>query len=120
MLFVGSNPTPSTTKRDRRPLALAPGAASSILPLMAVRRYSVIRPDGSEGELLEVDQPLSAPDLTTHPLTGEPLRRMIENPTLSGRWTDRAMGAAAKDSTKLKAGGFRKLERDGDSWRDVT
>ena len=120
MLFVGSNPTPSTTNRDRRPLALAPGAASSILPLMAVRRYSVIRPDGSEGELLEVDQPLSAPDLTTHPLTGEPLRRVIENPTLSGRWTDRAMGAAAKDSTKLKAGGFRKFERDGDSWRDVT
>lgn len=87
---------------------------------MAVRRYSVIRPDGSEGELLEVDQPLSAPDLVTHPQTGEPLRRLIENPTLSGRWTDRAMGAAARDSSKLKAGGFRKLERDGDSWRDVT
>jgi len=87
---------------------------------MALRRYNVIRPDGSEGELLEVDQPLSAPDLTTHPLTGETLRRVIENPTLSGRWTDRAMGAAAKDSSKLKAGGFRKLERDGDTWRDVT
>jgi len=87
---------------------------------MAVRRYSVIRPDGSEGELLEVDQPLGSPDLATHPVTGEPLRREIDNPTLSGRWTDRAMGAAAKDSAKLKAGGFRKLERDGDTWRDVT
>jgi len=87
---------------------------------MAVRRYSVIRPDGSEGELLEVDQPLAAPDLTQHPVTGEMLRRIIENPTLSVRWTDRAMGAAAKDSAKLKASGFRKLERDGDTWRDVT
>ena len=87
---------------------------------MAVRRYNVIRPDGSEGELLEVDQPLGSPDLKAHPVTGEPLRRILDNPTLSGRWTDRAMSASAKDSARLKAGGFRKLERDGDTWRDVT
>lgn len=87
---------------------------------MAVRRYQVIHPDGFEGELLEVDQPLASPDLANHPVTGEALRRLIDTPSVTGRWTDRAMGAAAKDSAKLKAGGFRKLERDGDTWRDVT
>lgn len=87
---------------------------------MAVRRYSVIRPDGSEGELLEVDQPVGSPDLAAHPVTGERLRRLLDSPAITGRWTERAMGAAAKDSAKLKAGGFRKLERDGDTWRDVT
>ena len=87
---------------------------------MAVRRYNVIRADGSEGEILEVEQPASAADLTLHPLTGEKLQRVLDAPGLTGKWTERSMGNAAKDSKRLKAGGFRKLERDGNTWHDVT
>lgn len=81
---------------------------------MPVRRYRVIAADGSEAELLEVDQPLASPDLTRHPLDGRELRKLAETPSLGGRWSERALG------DKLRQGGFRRMERDGETWRDVT
>jgi hypothetical protein len=119
MLFVGSNPTPSTTNETVTPDACARGDLCYD-DFMALRRYNVIRADGSEGELLEVEQPAGAPDLALHPLTGEKLQRILDAPGLTGKWTERAMGNAAKDSKRMKAGGFRKLERDGNTWHDVT
>ena len=69
---------------------------------------------------IEVEQHAGSPDLLRHPLDGRPGERLPEAPAIVGRWTERAMGRAAKDATRLKAGGFRKLEKDGDTWRDVT
>lgn len=120
MLFVGSNPTPSTTNGARSAAALAPGGPAPILGAMSVRRYRVMAADGSEAEILEVEHLPGAPDLTTHPLDGRKLVRLLDLPTLGSKWTDRAMAKAAADSRTLKAGGFRRLERDGRTWRDVT
>ncbi len=87
---------------------------------MAVRRYRVLDASGQPEEILEVEHLAGSPDLTLHPLDGRKVERLPEAPAIVGRWTERAMGRAAKDSTRLKAGGFRKLEKDGDTWRDVT
>ena len=87
---------------------------------MAVRRYRVLDATGSPVEILEVEHLPGAADLAAHPLDGRRLERLPEAPALVGRWTERAMGKAATDASRLKAGGFRRLERDGDTWRDVT
>ena len=87
---------------------------------MAIRRYRVLDASGQPEEILEVVHVAGAPDLTLHPLDGRKVERLPEAPAIVGRWTERAMGRAAKDSTRLKAGGFRKLEKDGDTWKDVT
>ncbi len=87
---------------------------------MAVRRYRVLDASGRPEEILEVEHLAGSPDLVRHPLDGRPLERLPEAPAIVGRWTERAMGRAAKDATRLKAGGFRRMEKDGDTWRDVT
>ena len=43
---------------------------------MPLYLYQEILDDGSDGELLEIEQPMSAPTLAKHPLTGRPLRRV--------------------------------------------
>ena len=87
---------------------------------MSVRRYRVLDSAGKPAEILEVEHLPGSPDLASHPLDGRRLERLPEAPALVGRWTERAMGKAAKDGRALKAGGFRKLEKDGETWRDVT
>ena len=81
---------------------------------MPIRRYRVLGPDGREAEILEVDQPGDTPDLERHPLDGRELRKLIEAPNVGGKWSDRTLGA------KLKEGGFRKMEKDGKGWTNVT
>ena len=39
--------------------------------------YEVIEENGTAGERFEVDQPMSADPLTTHPMNGKPVRRVI-------------------------------------------
>lgn len=79
---------------------------------MPLRRFIVIRPDGSEGETFEADLPLDAPDFTRHPVTGEPCRRVIEAPTLTVKYGEGAMKQSVSDE-KLARAGFKKLEKDG-------
>jgi hypothetical protein len=86
---------------------------------MALRRYAVVKPDGSDGELFEADLPADAPDFVAHPVTGEPCRRIIEAPTLTTKYGDGAMKQSVSDA-KLARHGFRKLEKDGDGgWTPV-
>ena len=81
---------------------------------MPIRRYRVLGPDGREAEILEVDLHNDTPDLERHPWHGRELRKLIEAPNVGGKWSERALGA------KLKEGGFRKMEKDGNGWTDVT
>lgn len=81
---------------------------------MPLRRYRAIAPDGAEAEILEIEQPLGSPDLARHPLDGRELRKLAEAPSLGGKWSERSLGA------RLREGGFRKMEKDGGGWRDVT
>jgi hypothetical protein len=81
---------------------------------MPIRRYRVLESDGREAEVLEVEQPMGSPDLERHPLDGRELRKLLETPSVGGKWSDGGM------SQRLKEGGFRKLEKDGTGWTDVT
>lgn len=56
---------------------------------MPIYVYEVITDDDDEGQLFEVVQRMSDPPLTEHPLTGQPVRRVIQPPNLPGTWTDR-------------------------------
>lgn len=79
---------------------------------MPLRRYIVIRADGSEGSEFEVDLPAEAPDFTQHPVTKEPCRRVIESPTLTTKYGEGAMKQGLNDQ-RLARAGFQKLEKDG-------
>ncbi|MFM9167890.1 MAG: hypothetical protein ACKOQ9_06170 [Verrucomicrobiota bacterium] len=80
---------------------------------MPLRRFIVIKPDGSDGDLVEADLPLDAPDFVRHPVTGEPCRRVIEAPTLTVKYGEGAMKQAVSEE-KLARAGFKKLEKNGE------
>jgi predicted nucleic acid-binding Zn ribbon protein len=81
------------------------------LPIMPVYVYEVIRPDGSAGERFELRQALDAAAITQHPLTGEPVRRVICAPSLNTRHTPGKTRARLENKQLAKAG-FTKYERD--------
>lgn len=80
---------------------------------MPLRRFIVIKPDGSDGDLFEADLPLDAPDFVRHPVTGEPCRRVIEAPTLTVKYGEGAMKQSVSEE-KLARAGFKKLEKNGE------
>jgi hypothetical protein len=86
---------------------------------MPLRRYIVIKADGSEGQEFEVDLPMEEPDFKQHPVTGEPCRRVLEAPTLTTRYGEGAMKQSFSDE-RLSRAGFQKLEKNGDGgWTKV-
>jgi len=78
---------------------------------MPIYVYQEIRDDGAEGELLEIEQPMSAPSLTTHPLTGRPVRRVYLPPTVTTKYTPgHTKNMLAEKNVEKK--GFTKYVRD--------
>jgi predicted nucleic acid-binding Zn ribbon protein len=78
---------------------------------MPIYVYQVIRPDGKEGELFEVEQPMSAPALTRHPESGEAVRRVYSPPNVVRRYSDKAMQARTSEE-KVAEAGFTRYEKD--------
>jgi len=78
---------------------------------MPIYEYEVILPDAQGGDRFEILQSMQDAALTTHPLTGEPVRRVLQVPNLSTRYTP---GSTAKklENGKLEKAGFTKYERD--------
>ena len=54
---------------------------------MATYVYQVINEDGSDGEIFEVDHPMSDPPLEKHPETGQPVKRIYLPPNLGTKHT---------------------------------
>ncbi|MDR0535513.1 MAG: hypothetical protein LBG65_04065 [Puniceicoccales bacterium] len=79
--------------------------------------YQIINPDGTGGELFEVEQPAAAPPLLTHPLTGQPVRRVPNSFSLAGRHSERAIRATLRDTAALSRLGFARYEKDNASGR---
>jgi predicted nucleic acid-binding Zn ribbon protein len=73
--------------------------------------YREILADGSDGELLEIDQPMSAPALKTHPLTGRPVRRVYQATAVSSKYTLGSTKKITSDQNVAKHG-FTKYVRD--------
>ena len=81
--------------------------------------YEVIEENGTAGERFEVDQPMSADPLTTHPMNGKPVRRVITGFRIAGKWSD--IGTQDKLSDKnLDRIGFTKYVRSGDGYYEKT
>jgi len=78
---------------------------------MPVYLYQVILDDDVEGPVFEVEQPMSAPALTKHPVTGHRVRRVYEAPTLTTRHTAGQEKRMTENKTVEQAG-FTKYERD--------
>ena len=74
--------------------------------------YEVVLPDGTGGEQFEVLQPMTAAALTTHPDTGEPVRRVFGAPNAPRAWTD-SQGKAKVSDKNLAAKGFTKYVKTG-------
>ena len=70
--------------------------------------YEVINPDESPGERFEVTQKMSDEVLTTHPETGEPVRKVITAAYFSGKWSDAQAKHTLNDDKRLGELGFTK------------
>ena len=80
---------------------------------MPVYGYGVILTDDSVGETFEVEQSIKEAPLTHHPVTGQPIRRVICAPFVAGKWSESGMKSAMSDG-KLESKGFTKYVKMGD------
>ncbi|MGF1484363.1 MAG: FmdB family transcriptional regulator [Opitutales bacterium] len=78
---------------------------------MPIYTYQVIRADGGEGELFEIQQSMKDEALSRHPVTGESIRRVYSPPNVVRRYSDRAMQARTTQE-KIAEAGFTRYERD--------
>lgn len=78
---------------------------------MPIYVYQEILEGGQEGSLFEVEQPMSAPLLTHHPITGRPVRRVYQAPNLTVRYTP-GRTKALLDNKNLEKAGFTRYEKD--------
>lgn len=81
--------------------------------------YAVVKPDGSLGEHFELVQKMSDPALTSHPETGEPVRKVLQPPMLGGQHSEAADKRKTSDST-LDRLGFTKYQKVGDGKYEKT
>ncbi|MCA9118069.1 MAG: FmdB family transcriptional regulator [Planctomycetaceae bacterium] len=78
--------------------------------------YEVVREDGQPGERFELLQRMTDDALTTHPKTGEPVRRVISAPNILGSFSDLSMNRAVADDSKLDKQGFTKYVKAGNGF----
>lgn len=72
------------------------------------------------GERFEVVQTMNDAELTAHPETGLPVRRVFLPPMVGGRWGDEAMARGMADDKKLERLGFTKYVKSGDGKYEKT
>lgn len=75
--------------------------------------YAIMNDDGSEGETFEYIQNMNDPPLTTHPDTGQKVRKVITSPNLVTKWGDSA-GKDRLSDKNLDRLGFTKYVKTGD------
>ena len=78
---------------------------------MPVYVYQEILDDGAEGELLEIEQPMSAQPLEKHPITGRPLRRVYLPTGMNTKYTPGHTKTLLSEKNVAKAG-FTQYVRD--------
>ena len=81
--------------------------------------YEIIQADGSAGEQFEFLQSMSEAELTVHPETGEPVRRVFGTPNAPRAWTD-SQGKAKISDSSLASKGFTKYVKSGDGTYEKT
>ena len=81
---------------------------------MPTYQYEAVLPDGEGGEQFEIFQKMADAPLTSHPETGQPIRRVYTAPAVGGKWSEESMGKAAHDDRKLERLGFTKYVKSDD------
>lgn len=80
---------------------------------MPVFKYLVLNKK-SPADYIEVEQPLNAPPLGKHPLTGEPIERILESPTLTLKHSSN-QEKKTLSADNLEKNGFSVLQKDKNS-----
>ncbi len=78
---------------------------------MPVYRYVTIEPDGSDGEIFEVEQGVNSPSLKLHPESGKNVRRIYDSPNINTNYTP-GKEKSLSDMARIKKAGFRVIEKD--------
>ena len=81
--------------------------------------YAVILPDGTLGEPFEVFQSIKDEPLTTHPETGEPVKRLVSAPGLALTHSESNEKTRLSDKNLARLG-FTKYQKSGDGTWDKT
>lgn len=82
--------------------------------------YEILTKKGaSTGATFEIMQRMKDDALTRHPLTKEPVRRVIQAPNIAGKWSD-IKGKSALANKNLERLGFTKYERRGNGYMERT
>ncbi len=77
---------------------------------MPIYIYQVSTDDGSEGEIFEFEQSMTAESLTKHPVTGQPIKRIYLPPNISKKYTP-GQTKNKLDNKNVEKAGFSKYER---------
>ena len=80
---------------------------------MPIYRYKTLNAEGRE-EIFEVEQEINAPPLSKHPLSNEPVQKVLTSASLSLRHTSRHENKSLS-ADHLKKHGFSKYEKDQSS-----
>ena len=86
---------------------------------MPIYVYEILREDNEDGETFEVLQGLNEPQLTHHPETGQPVRRCLSAPAITGTWSDAKSKSRLSDKN-LSDKGFTKYVKAGDGMYEKT
>ncbi len=78
---------------------------------MPIYVYQVIEPDGSEGQVFEIEQSMKDPALKIHPVTGQPVKRVYQPPNLAYKHTPGKIKSLTADENVEKKG-FTKYVKD--------
>lgn len=78
---------------------------------MPIYKYTTIENDGSDGEIFEVEQSASSPQLLKHPENGKPVKRVYEAANINIEYTA-GREKSLSDISRIKKAGFQILEKD--------
>ena len=73
--------------------------------------YQEILPDGSDGEAFEYIQRMADDPLLSHPITGNPVRKVFHSPNVSNKYTEASTKNKLTDENVEKHG-FTRYEKD--------
>jgi hypothetical protein len=79
---------------------------------MPVYTYEILNADQQPTGCVELIQPMAAPQLDRHPVTGERIRRIITAPNIVTRYSDRQIRKPLSNEN-LERHGFSKYEKVG-------
>ena len=78
---------------------------------MPIYVYQEILSDGSDGETFEYIQSMSEAALKTHPITGNPVRKIFHSPNVSSKYTEATTQKKLSDQN-IEKHGFTRYEKD--------